>query len=133
MTPADIENVVRLARRTGMAFIASADARARPHLACAAQLAAGADGCLEITQWFCPGTVANIQENPEVAIVVWDSASDTGYQVLGIVERVLDTAMLDGYVPGEEEHAVPQVERKLTGRVRQVLAFTRRPHSDIPE
>jgi hypothetical protein len=56
-----------------------------------------------------------------------------GYQLVGEVERMQELSMLNGYHPAEEGRPVPQVERELLVRIRQVLRFTRAPHEDLPE
>ena len=76
----------------------------------------------------------NIAGNPRVSLTVWDQKADTGYQLLGEVERREDTAMLDGYVPqAKQGTALPQVQRRLLVRVDSVLDFRRAPHTDVEE
>ena len=114
-------------------FVVTADADGLPHLACAGRLEAGPRQRVLVTEWFCPGTLDNVGLNPRVALVVWDEATDAGYQLLGQVERLQDTAVLDGYVVQEEGTAVPQVQRRLVVRVDTVLKFHRAPHTDVEE
>lgn len=129
-----LSRVERMAAKTGHVFIATADTRGVPHMAAAGQLAITRDGHARITEWFCPGTVANLQVNPRVAIVVWDAATDTGYQIIGELESIKDIDVLDGYSPGEEKRPpVPQVERQLLVHVDRVVDFTRAPHTDVVE
>ena len=123
-----------LARKVGSILVATADRGGLPHLAAAGRLGEAGDGRLSVAAWFCPGTVRNIQENRRISLVVWDPASDTGYQLLGMVEKVRELAMLNGYIPGQEgKPQPPQVERELLVRVQRVLAFSRAPHSDLEE
>ena len=115
-------------------FVATADGAGRPHLACAGKLIAAPEGRVLLTEWFCPGTMENIAGNPHISMVVWDQKADTGYQLLGEVERREDTAMLDGYVPqAKQGTALPQVQRRLLVRVDSVLDFRRAPHTDVEE
>ena len=48
---------------------------------------------------FVTGTVENLEQNRFVSLVIWDSASDKGYQVLGEVEEIEEEAMMNGYAP----------------------------------
>jgi len=47
--------------------------------------------------------VANLRENPSLSIVVWDRASDLGYQVIGELEKIEEAAMMDGFEAGRAE------------------------------
>jgi hypothetical protein len=128
-----IERMVALSNRVGFLFIATSDRSGMPHMASARRAEQMAGDRLALTEWFCPGTVANLRENPRLSIVVWDSASDTGYQLIGESEKIEEVAMLDGYEAGREESPpVPQVERRLIVRGREVFEFRQRPHSDTP-
>ena len=78
--------------------------------------------------WFCPITVANLQKNRQVSLVIWEYKGDTGYQLLGETEKVEEIAMMNGYVPGaESRHPLPQVERQLGPRwIRSSISNTHR-------
>lgn len=128
-----LEALVTLAQRVGFLFLATADRQGRPHLASARRAELISGGRLAVTEWFCPGTVANLRENPRLSVVAWDSGSDVGYQVIGEAEALHDVAMLDGFAAGlDEDHPLPQVERRLVVEVREILEFRQQPHSDEP-
>ena len=92
------------------------------------------EGSVAVEDWFCPGTMANLQANRNTALIIWDPKMDKGYQLLGKTEKVKDTAMMDGYVPNlEDKPALPQVERQLLIRVNKVMAFKHSPHTDQEE
>jgi hypothetical protein len=125
--------VLTLAEAVPHIFIASTDGSGLPHLASAEALTLAPQGRVVLTELFCPTTVANIQLNPRVALVVWDSAKDIGYQLLGEVEKIKDRAMLNGYAPETDDRLpMPQVERDLIVRVDQILDFRQAPHWDMP-
>jgi hypothetical protein len=125
--------IVRLGASAGHVIVATAAPDGLPHVASARQIDSMPDGRLRVTEWFCPGTMANLQHNRSVSLVVWDSVADAGYQVLGEVEEVRDLAILDGVAAGPAPlPAVPQVERELILRVSQVLEFRQAPHTDVP-
>jgi hypothetical protein len=129
----ELNEIIRLGTKTGYALVATAGLDGQPHVASARRIAALPEGRVRVTEWFCPGTMANLQNNRQVSLVVWDSGTDTGYQVLGEVEEIRDLAMLDGIAPGQAPlPPVPQVERELILRVRQILDFRQAPHTDEP-
>jgi hypothetical protein len=129
-----LQKAVRLAETTGCVFIATSDAKGMPHLAAAGKLSHAGKKNVTVTEWFCPGTVANLDANKCVSIVVWDKESDNGFQMLGQLEKIEDLGVLDGYAPGlEGKPPLPQVQRRLLIRIEKILDFKQGPHSDIEE
>jgi len=133
VNPSVLEEAAALGAVVGHVFVATATAEGVPHLGAAGNLAYVGDDRIAITEWFCPGTMANLEENTSIAVVVWDAQRDTGHQLIGHVERVRERSMVDGYAADLEEPAVPQVERELIVRVDRVLLFSQAPHTDVPE
>ena len=132
--PDIIQSAIILGQKLGHVFVATADSKGLPHVAAAGRLSLGTDGLLTVAAWFCPGTVVNLEHNTKVSLVVWDAAADTGYQLLGNVEKVEETAMLDGYFPEMESTGPsPQVERQLFVKVDKVIGFSHAPHNDLEE
>jgi hypothetical protein len=126
-----IRKAVTLGEETRHVFVATADARGLPHVAAAGRIELSSEGRVGVSAWFCPGTVLNVQQNRRIALVVWEAARDQGYQLLGEVEDLQETAFMDGYVPQlEKQPPPPQVERRLVVRVDKVLNFTHAPHGD---
>lgn len=124
----------RLAARAGHILVATADAKGWPHVAAAGRLKVTGDRRVLVTEWFCPGTMANLEVNPHLSLVVWDSVADAGYQLIGELQEIKDIGMLDGFVPRvEAKTPLPQVERQLMVRIDRVVEFKRAPHSDIEE
>jgi len=129
-----IEQAVDLGRKLRHVFVATADSSGLPHMAAASSIAAVSDRKISIAEWFCPGTLENLDQNRRVAVVVWDAAADQGYQLLGEVEAVEDQAVMNGYAPEmKSRQPMPQVEWRLVFRVDKVLDFTHAPHSDVEE
>jgi len=129
-----LKKAEQLAAKAGHIFIATADAKRWPHIAAAGRLSLTPEKRVEVTEWFCPGTIANLQANPRLSLVVWDSATDVGYQMIGEVEEIKDLSMLDGYAPQAEGKApVPQVKRQLIIHVDRVFEFKHAPHADVEE
>jgi len=124
-----IQKAVDLGNRVGYTFVATSDVKGLPHLAASRKIELELDGHLAVSEWFCPGTLANLDMNPQVSVVVWDHASDTGFQLIGESVGVEETAMLDGFYPTSKKPG-PQVERKLRIRVDKIMDFSQAPHSD---
>ena len=134
MNQKTLDQAVVLAQRLQHVFVATTDGKGLPHMAAAGKLALTPEGRVAVAAWFCPMTVANLQKNHRVSLVIWDPKVDTGYQLLGETEKVEEIAMMNGYVPGaESRHPLPQVERQLLVRVNKIIDFKHAPHSDVEE
>jgi uncharacterized protein len=134
MSKATIKQAVKLGNRMKYALLATADSEGLPHVAASRKITSEADGRIGVSEWFCPGTLANLQVNPRLSIVVWDPVKDSGYQALGISERIEELSMMNGFSPDLEKGApLPQVERKIHIHVDKVLHFSHATHSDMEE
>jgi hypothetical protein len=130
MNPETLEQTVVLAQGIGHVLVATADSKGLPHVAPADKMTLIPEGKkVTVEAWFCPGTVANLQSNRQIALVIWDPKADRGYQVLGLTEGVEDIALLDGMAPGVES-MLPQGKKRLYIRVTKVMAFQHAPHTD---
>jgi uncharacterized protein len=128
------DRAISMGQKMRHIFVATADGSGLPHLAAAAKVSYLEEGRVAVAAWFCPGTMANLQENKRVSLVIWDSQKDLGYQLLGEIERVEELAMMNGYIPGKKkDSALPQVERQLIVHVEKIFDFSHRPHSDREE
>ena len=131
MKKTTLNQAVALAQKLQHVFVATTDGKGLPHLAAAGKLALTPGGRVTVAAWFCPTTVANLQKNRRVALVVWEPKEDLGYQLLGEAEKVEEIAMMNGYAPGiESKSPLPQVERQLLVRVDKIIDFKHAPHSD---
>ncbi len=129
-----LAKAIGLAGETHSVFVTTAAPDGLPHLAIAGEMTCGPEGQVSIREWFCPGTMNNLQENRCVSLVVWDADADGGYQLLGEVDSIVETGVLNGYDPqAETVHPCPQVCRQLNVRVGKVIRFSRSPHSDIEQ
>ncbi len=127
-----LEKAVGLSRKTGFIMVATASMSPMPHMATAGKMEITDGGYLAVTEWFCPGTIDNLQENKNVSVVVWDKSSDTGYQMLGKLERTEELGILNGYAPElKGRPPLPQVERRLLIKVQKITDFKLGPHSDV--
>ncbi len=130
-----LEAVVSLAQKLGYLLVATSAPRGLPHVAVAAKIALGeGKGRVAVETWFCPGTMANLDKNPLLSLVIWDPKTDQGHQLLGRVEKVEDLILLDGYTSQPQGRGGwPQAERRLSIQVEKTLRFQRARHSDEEE
>jgi len=129
-----LEKAVDLSQRIGFVCVATADGRGMPHIATAGKMELADGGQLAITEWFCPGTMSNLLTNNFVSIVVWDRDSDSGYQMIGKLERIEELGILNGYAPDiESGPPLPQVKRRLLIKVQKITDFRLGPHSDAED
>ena len=129
-----LEKAIDLSQRIGFVCVATADREGMPHIATAGKMELLDEGCLAIREWFCPGTIANLQTNKFMSVMVWDRDSDSGYQMLGKLEKIEELGILNGYAPDiESGPPLPQVERRLLIKVEKITNFKLGPHSDAED
>lgn len=134
MTTTSIKQAVELARKLGHIFVATADAEGLPHVAAAAAMDYVAADTVTVSAWFCPGTLSNLEQNRRVSLIVWDEKNDSGFQLVGRVENIIEKAVMNGFLPETEGVTpIPQVEKTLEVAVNRVIAFSHAPHSDLEE
>ena len=127
-----INRAVEFSGKIPHIFIATTDNDRVPHMAAAGPLELQSPDRIVVTAWFCPGTIGNLAGNKSIAIVIWESTNDTGYQIIGKVKRITENAILNGYAPDIEKSRVyPQIRHQLVVQVDQVLIFTVAPHGDV--
>jgi predicted pyridoxine 5'-phosphate oxidase superfamily flavin-nucleotide-binding protein len=127
----EIEKASALAKAVGYVLVATSGENGVPHLCAAGQLEVAGDDCVAVTEWFCPGTIANTDKNRNISVVSWDADSDEGYQLIGTVRQSLDVGVLDGVSPRDEIAGnMPQVEKRLVIDVEKVVSFKMQPHTD---
>jgi hypothetical protein len=115
-------------------LVGTTDDRGMPHITAAGSLDTNGDSTVVITEWFCPGTVANLEKNKSISVVIWTKQMKQGYQLLGRQESVQDICVLDGYSAKlEGKSPMPQVEKRLLINVDKILEFRLGPHSDIED
>jgi predicted pyridoxine 5'-phosphate oxidase superfamily flavin-nucleotide-binding protein len=124
------EEIAALCNKAKTVYIASASRTGEPHLAVADNMIIADHEHVVFTSWFCHKTIENLKDNPYISLAVWDDTINRGYQLLGDAEEIKDIAILNGFAPQEEEQGLPQVESRLTIRVKKILRFNLGPHSD---
>jgi uncharacterized protein len=134
MNPQVLREAVNLAEKMEHVLIGTANKRMEPHIAVATRMNLIDDAHVTVSAWFCPTTVTNLSENASVSLVVWDSQSDAGYQLIGASEQVENMAVLGCWTPEVNGRiSVPQMERRVLVRVDKIIDFKHAPHNDIEE
>jgi uncharacterized protein len=134
MNPQVLREAVNLAGKLENVLIGTANKRMEPHIAVATRMNLVDDVHVTVSAWFCPTTVTNLFENPSVSLVIWDSQTDTGYQLIGASEQVENMAVLGCWTPEVDgKISIPQVERQVLVRVDRIIDFKHAPHNDIEE
>ena len=126
------DKMKRFIEEVDFAFVASADQRARPHLAAGRGLKVPDPRHIVFEAWFCSRTLENVSEVPRIALAVVDPLTGAGYQLVCFVESTSSIGILDGFAPEVEETGMPQVETRLVARVEEILEFSQGPHTDHP-
>jgi general stress protein 26 len=126
------EKMKRFFESLDYAFVASASEAGLPHLGAGREIDIPDPSRVVFKAWCCHTTVANVRNNPRVAVTLVDPASGVGYQLTGYVEECRDTAILDGLAPEREEPGMPQIQYQFTIRIEEVMEFSPGPHSDRP-
>ena len=122
----------RFIETTNRAYVASADQRARPHLAVGRGLRVPDSSHIVFETWVCPRTIENIAEVPRVAVAVIDAASGIGYQ---FACRVETTAEKDPVGQGSSAAEIPGMQHlqwRVVVRVEEIMEFSDDTHSDLP-
>ena len=68
-----LRSAISLAEKLGHIFVATADSGGTPHVAAAGKLAYDSKDHVSVAAWFCPGTLANLKNNKQISLVVWDA------------------------------------------------------------
>ncbi len=126
------EKIKEFIENIDLGYVASSDNSGRPHLAAVKGMTIPDPQHIVFSEWFCPKTIENISGNPEIAFAVMDPETGKGYQFAGIVEKTMDVGILDGFDPGIEASATPQVLYQLSIRVVEIMEFTHGVHTDRP-
>jgi len=125
MNDKKLERAIALGKRVEHFFLALVGADGFPYVNSARHLEQVAEDQFAIEEWICPLTVKHLSENPKMAVLIWDPASDDGYEILGELLMFESQAFLNGFAPEMEENIyLPQVKRRLIIRAEKITAFS---------
>jgi hypothetical protein len=120
-----LEQAIALGKRLEHFFVAWVGTEGFPYVNSARRIEQVAENQFAVEEWICPLTIKHLSENSKMAVLIWDPASDDGYEILGEVLMFESQAYLNGFAPEVEKDAyLPQVKRKLIVRAEKITAFT---------
>lgn len=125
MNSRKLERAIELGKRLEHVFIALVGADGVPYITSARRIEHVSETQLTVEEWICPLTVNQLSKNSNMAVLIWDPASDDGYEISGEVLMFESLAFLNGFAPEVEEDAyLPQVKRRLFVRAEKITAFS---------
>lgn len=120
-----LKHAVNLGKKLEHLFISLNGTEGFPYINSAHGIEQIAENQVAIEEWTCPVTVRDLSEHPEMAILIWDPATDDGYEILGRVLMIESQECLNGYAPEAEQNTfAPQVRRRLFIRAEKIVAFS---------
>lgn len=127
------KSVKKMIEKDALIFVATSDKTGTPHIAVAKGISLVGNDRVAFGSWFCYQTLKNITDNPRIALSFLKPKEEQGFQLIGKVENVFVTDMLDGYSPMDEnklQGSFPQAKHRLQITVEKILELSTGPHSD---
>ncbi|MGE5258155.1 MAG: hypothetical protein ACM3KE_15855 [Hyphomicrobiales bacterium] len=125
MNSKKLERAIALGKRIEHFFVAFMGSDGFPYVNSARKIEPAGDNQFAIEEWVCPLTLKHVKENPRMAVLIWDPAVDTGFEILGEVLMFENQAFLNGFAPEVEVSGyLPQVQRQLIIRADKITAFS---------
>ncbi|MBF0486323.1 MAG: pyridoxamine 5'-phosphate oxidase family protein [Candidatus Omnitrophica bacterium] len=127
-----INAAIEIAEKLQYFFIATADKEGCPHVTTAGEIRLKSEEVVEVSFWFCPKTIDNLEKNKQVSLIIWDAGKNAGYQLLGKAEDVEVAQVMDeaDTAIGEEKYLL-QARWFLVVRVDTVMEFIHALHNDV--
>jgi hypothetical protein len=125
MNDVKLERAIALGKKVGHFFIALVSEGGFPYINSAHHIEQLDENRIAVEEWICPLSVKHLSDNPKMAVLIWDSAADDGYEILGEVLGFEGQTFMNGFrIEPEESTYLPQVRRKLIIRAEQITAFS---------
>ncbi len=121
MNAETFDRAVALATERQHVLMSTIDRSGVPHIVSVGSFEHLAEEKIALGDWHCPVTLRNLQYNPHVALVVWNIATDYGYQLIGQVQAVRPS----------EYPMMDDNEQELIVHVHEVLSFSHAGHADV--
>lgn len=126
-----LRQAVELGQAGRQILIGTANGKMEPHIAAASKIELVDDIHVMVSAWFCHTTVSNLFENPSICLLISDIKRDTGYQLIGVSERIENMAVLGCWTQEDAKASIPQVERRVLAMVYKIIDFKSGPHNDM--
>ncbi len=124
MNSRKLERAIEFGKRLDHFFVALVGSDGFPSVTSARKIEQVSETQLAVDEWICPLAVKHLSENSKMAVLIWDPASDDGYEILGEVLMFESLAFLSGFPPEVEEDAyLPQGKRRLIVQAEKITSF----------
>lgn len=127
-----LPDVLTLVEKGSHILIASVDRDGLAHMASVRDLRLSSEQRIVLTEWFCSTTMANLAQNPHLAVLIWHEKSDIGYQLVGELVQISNLSVMNGFSSDVSDYAGPRVKRELELEIEQVLDYSHGIHQDLP-
>jgi hypothetical protein len=133
-TAQELEQVVRVARRSRQVLLATVNDEGSPAFTPVQECRLKDGTVVSIKAWTDIPPAEPRRGQTKLALLVWDTGENHGYELDGHVVRARETAVLDGYTPVEERKHFAQVQREITMEVDSIedLLFEARRERRLP-
>ena len=113
-------------------YVGTSDKEGKVHLSVAQGMCVPDEKHIAFEEWFCPRTLENLKDNPQITVGFVDPQTGKGYQVIGELEDVDVGAMMNGFSKDKEDEwkGYPQSKHQLYIRADSVLELSTGPHAD---
>ena len=69
-----------------LVYVGTSDREGKVHLSVAQGLCVPDENHIAFEEWFCPRTLENLKDNPQITVGVVDPQTGKGYQMIGELE-----------------------------------------------
>ncbi|MFA4916078.1 MAG: pyridoxamine 5'-phosphate oxidase family protein [Syntrophales bacterium] len=115
------EDVKKAIAEIGPAFVATAGKDGSPNVSAKGSFRVLDDEHVVFADLFSPRTIANIKENPRVAVIGLDAASRKGWRVQGQAEILTEGAVFESF--SKEYASKGKVKHVVKLKVEEAKAF----------
>jgi hypothetical protein len=116
-TAQELEQVMRVARQSRQVLLATVNEAGGPAFTPVQDCRLRDETVISIKAWADIPPAGTRQGQAKMALLIWDTRENHGYELDGHVVRAHDTAVLNGHTPVEDHEHFPQVQREITMEV----------------
>lgn len=114
---------VRMAQRVRLVLVEAPAGSGVPRIACARTLSPLQGSVVTLAGWFAPEVASNLRGTSALAIVVWDQATGSGFEITGTTETVHEHGERGALDLGSKRKRPTRSETELRVRVEKIVAF----------
>jgi len=112
-TAQELEQIIRVARRSRQMLLTTVNEAGEPSFTPVQECRLTDETRVSIKAWTDIPLPENTGGHDNVALLIWNTSENRGYQLGGRTIRARTTAVLDGYAEIEEHEHFPQVQREI--------------------